>query len=250
MKFGETFISIICLKSIDMTTANVTMLKKLSNNMTQLTTYQYPKHINNPEHLVIFLHGYGANGQDLLSLSPELEAALPNSVFVSPDAIYPFEGGFFGGYQWYSLIDRSEQAMLKGAKNASPHIDKFIDEQLAKFKLPASKLILVGFSQGGMMSTYVGLRRKEKIAAVISFSGYMLANDNLEKEIKTKPPVLFTHGEEDNVVPPQAMELAASRLEALEVDVESHLIPHLGHGIDHKAIAHTINFLKRAIKQS
>ncbi len=211
--------------------------------MSQLTSYQYPKHISNPEHLVIFLHGYGANGQDLLSLSPELEAALPNSVFVSPDAIYPFEGGFFGGYQWYSLMDRSDKAMLAGAKNAAPYIDQFIDEQLAKFRLPASKLILVGFSQGGMMATYVGLRRKEKIAAVISFSGYMLANDNLEKEIKTKPPVLLTHGEEDNVVPPQAIGLAASRLEALEIDVESHLIPHLGHGIDLKAIEFAKKFI-------
>ncbi len=133
------------------------MLVSLKNTfyMKKLTSYQYQNGVKNPDHLVVFLHGYGANGQDLLSLSPELEEVLPNSVFVSPDAIYPFEGGFFGSYQWYSLIDRSERAMLDGAKNAAPIINQYIDEQLAKFKLPTSKLILIGFSQGGMLATYV-----------------------------------------------------------------------------------------------
>lgn len=213
--------------------------------MSNLKSYQYPNKIVNPEHLVIFLHGYGANGQDLLSLSPELESALPNSVFVSPDAIQPFEGGFFGGYQWHSLIDRSEPAMLKGARNAAPHIDKYIDEQLQKFNLDANKLFLVGFSQGGMMASYVAYRRKEQIAGVVSFSGYMLATDNIKDEIKSKPPILFTHGKEDNVVPPLAMEFAANRTKELGVVVESNYLPNLGHGIDNKAISYARQFLSK-----
>lgn len=225
------------------------MLVSLKNTfyMKKLTSYQYQNGIKDPEHLVIFLHGYGANGQDLLSLSPELEAALPNSIFVSPDAIYPFEGGFFGGYQWYSLIDRSEQSMLAGAKNAAPIINQYIDEQLAKFKLPISKLILIGFSQGGMLATYVGLRRKGKIAGIISFSGYMLLSDNLEDEIKAKPNVLLTHGEDDSVVPPQALDFAAEKLDTLGVDCEAHLLPNLGHGIDAKAIDLARKFITKVI---
>ncbi len=228
------------------------MLISLKNTfyMKKLTSYQYQNGVKNPDHLVIFLHGYGANGQDLLSLSPELEEALPNSVFVSPDAIYPFEGGFFGGYQWYSLIDRSDAAMLSGAKKAAPVINQYIDEQLAKFKLPASKLFLVGFSQGAMMATYVGLRRKEQIAGVISFSGYMLSNDNLVTEMQSNPPVLFTHGREDNVVPPQAMELAATKLEELNINAESHYISGLGHGIDHKAIDFAKAFIKKRLSKA
>jgi phospholipase/carboxylesterase len=88
----------------------------------------------------------------------------------------PLKEVFFGGYQWYSLIDRSEPTMLKGARNAAPHINTYIDEQLKKFNLDASKLFLVGFSQGGMMASFVAYRRKEQIAGVISFSGYMLKN--------------------------------------------------------------------------
>lgn len=211
--------------------------------MKELTSYQYPRNIENPDNIVIFLHGYGANGRDLLSLAPELSDVLPNTVFISPDAIFPFEGGIPGAYQWYSLMDRSDENILIGARHAAPIINGFIDTQLNKFKLTPDRLFIIGFSQGAMLSIYTAYRRNELIGGVISFSGFMVASDGIAHEIKSKPPILLTHGLEDNVVPSIATEFATGLLTELGVAVKSHFISHLGHGIDYKCIEYAKKFI-------
>jgi len=208
-----------------------------------LTTHQYPREISNPKHLVVLLHGYGSNGRDLLSLAPELQEALPDAVFISPDAIYPFEGGMSNAFQWYSLAYRSEESMLEGARNALPIITDYIDAQLQRFNLTHDKLFLMGFSQGGMLTMYSAYRMPNLIAGAVSFSGFMVASDNLREEIKSRPPIFIAHGIEDSVVPVGALDLAQAELEKLDINVDSIKIPHLGHGIDSKAISGTIKFL-------
>ncbi len=176
--------------------------------------------------LVILLHGLGADGNDLIGLAPLLAEQLPNTHFISPNAPYSCDMSPMG-YQWFSLRDWSPAAMQGGADKAAPMLRAFADEQLKRFGLPENKLAWVGFSQGTMMSLHVALSRPNPCAAVVGFSGALLA-----REIISKPPVCLIHGDADMVVPFQAMEIAQQELKKASVEVETHRRPNLGHGID------------------
>ena len=192
---------------------------------------------------VVLLHGLGANGEDLIALAHEWKAALPTTAFFSPDAPYPCDMAPFG-FQWFSLRDWSPQSIEAGLQSARPHADKIIDDILQEFSLKPSQLALVGFSQGTMLSLYAGLQRTEKLAGIIGYSG-ALFGDGL---IKTKPPVLLTHGTEDTVVPPQASQIAAQQLQKAGVQVDLHMIEGLGHGIDSTCLDLGQKFLQRAFQ--
>lgn len=192
-----------------------------------------------PESLVIFLHGVGSDGQDLISLAPFFARDLPKTHFLSPNGAVPYDMAE-QGYQWFSLQDWSPQAMLKGAHEAAPLLNLFIEAQLKRFSLPERKLALVGFSQGTMMALYAALRHKEACAGVVGFSGALIG----EEGITAKPPVCLVHGEQDMVVPYGAMGLAEAILERHDVPVETHTRPDLGHGIDPEGIAIATRFLK------
>lgn len=218
----------------------------MTNNK-NLTFYEYPTRRKAlPEYLMILLHGYGSNGEDLISLAPDFTELLPNMHFVSPDAPFKFEGGFTG-YQWYSLMDRSTEKMLEGSNNALPILNNFIDTQLERFKLDESKLILCGFSQGAMMAIYSALKRVKPCAGVLSFSGYILDN-NLEPEIKARPEIFLSHGQQDRVVLPHTFTQTKERLESFHVPVTAHLSPLLGHGIDFSCIEAAKKFLIKIFK--
>ena len=146
--------------------------------------------------LVIFLHGVGADGNDLIGLAPYFQQVLPDARFISPNAPFPFDMAP-QGYQWFSLQDFTEEARLAGADRAAPILNAFIDSELAKDGLSEENLALIGFSQGAMMSLHVGLRREKQLAAIISYSGLLVGKERLETEIKSKPPVLLTHGTVD-----------------------------------------------------
>lgn len=194
--------------------------------------------------LVIFLHGVGANGDDLIGLAPMLSHALPNTQFLSPNAPFPFDMAPFG-YQWFSLIDRSREHMLAGAKTAAPTLNEYIDFQRERFKLTDEEIALVGFSQGTMMSLYAGLRREKTVAGIVGFSGALVGADLLASEIRSKPPVCLIHGEMDDVVPFAAMAQAETALLAAGVPAEGHPRPGLGHGIDPEGLDIAMSFLQR-----
>jgi phospholipase/carboxylesterase len=185
--------------------------------------------------LVILLHGWGADGNDLIGLAPYWGEMLPDAAFASPHAPFPCDMGF--GRQWFSLADRTPEVIMAEVRLVAPAIDAFIDDQLAAHDLPPDRLAVVGFSQGTMMALYVAPRRAGEIAALVGYSGRLIGGRELAAEAKSRPPVRLIHGEQDEVVPASSMESAGEALTAAGFSVETHLRPGLGHGIDPEGIA-------------
>lgn len=214
--------------------------------MFQLTGPSYgPMSGGKPGHLVILLHGYGANGDDLIGLAPAWGPHMKDVRFVSPNAPYPCDGNPFG-FQWFGISRLDPELMLAGVRAAAPILESFIDEQLAATGLTEAQTVLVGFSQGTMMALHVGLRRPRAFAGIIGYSGVLAGTEVLAGEIKSKPPVLLVHGDADPVVPVSALHVAAKHLQALEVDVKTQVCPGLAHGIDQTGLQLGAQFLLKA----
>jgi phospholipase/carboxylesterase len=206
------------------------------------------------QQLVVFLHGYGADGNDLIEIGRAWQDLLPHAAFVSPHAPEPC-GQAPVGRQWFALTFRDENERWVGVNKAAPLLNRFLDAELTGHKLPPSALALVGFSQGTMMALHVGLRRTVVPAAIVGYSGLLALppDGNLEAfaaEIKSRPPVLLVHGDRDDLIPPQALFQATQALAALKVPVEWHLSPGIGHGIDAEGLRHGGEFLARAFHLS
>ena len=185
-----------------------------------------------PQNLVILLHGYGANGDDLIELAPPFSQMLPNTEFLSPNAPYRCEGNPFGGLQWFEVWQADGVDRLAEVRNGAAIVNAFIDEELAERNLTDANLILCGFSQGTMLSLHVGLRRAVPCAGILGFSGRLESPEILGDEITVRPPVMLIHGEEDPMLSMDLMDKAASVMTENGVTVETHRRPGLGHGID------------------
>jgi phospholipase/carboxylesterase len=199
--------------------------------------------------LVVFLHGYGADGNDLIELGRVWQPLLPDAAFVSPHAPEPCAGAPMGR-QWFELTFRNPDERWRGVNAAGPILDRFLDAELARRKLPATALALVGFSQGTMMALHVGLRRAKPPAAIIGYSGLLVLPEGAEAksiapQIKSRPPVLLVHGDRDEVIPVQALLQATQDLAELEVPAEWHISSGIGHGIDQEGLRHGGEFLAR-----
>ena len=184
-----------------------------------------------PKELVILLHGLGADGNDLISLAPLFAQVLPGAAFVAPNAPFPCDMAPFGR-QWFSFQDRAPEAVLAGVRAAAPHLGAFIDTELERAGLPDERLALIGFSQGTMMALHVALRRAQACAAVIGYSGALVAPQLLAEEVRSRPPILLTHGDADEIVPFSSMAAAEQALRENGMLVHSEPRPGLGHGID------------------
>ena len=200
-----------------------------------------------PGHLVVLLHGYGADGNDLIGLAPVLAPLMPDVVFHAPNAPYPCEGNPFG-YQWFGISRLDPQVTAAGVRAAAPFVDAFLDDTLAAYGLDESKTVLAGFSQGTMMSLHVGLRRPKPLAGIIGFSGMLAAPEALGAEIKSRPPVLLVHGDSDQMIPPLMTERAAQALDQNGVKTTMHIAPGIGHGIDQTGLSLAARFLLEAFK--
>jgi phospholipase/carboxylesterase len=200
-----------------------------------------------PRQLVVLLHGLGADGNDLIGLAPFWSRLLPEAEFLSPNAPFPCDMGPFG-FQWFSLQDRTPTTILAGVGAAAPILGAFIDQALEQRGLAEKDLALVGFSQGTMMSLYVGLRRAQPVAGILGFSGALIGADTLQAEIRSKPPVMLVHGDADPIVPFQAMGTAKSALEAAAVPVETLARRGLQHGIDEEGLKAGGRFLQKVFQ--
>ena len=199
-----------------------------------------------PDSLVVLLHGLGADGNDLIGLAPALARALPHALFVSPDAPEACDMAPYGR-QWFSLQDRRPATIEAGVRAAAPILDAFLDALLAQHGLGGERLALVGFSQGTMMSLHVGLRRKTGPAAIVGYSGSLVAGNKLPDEIATRPPVLLVHGDADPILPSSALDFAEAALRAAGVPVDAHLRPGLPHSIDEEGVRLGAELLARTL---
>ena len=199
--------------------------------------------------LVVFLHGYGADGNDLIEIGRAWQGMLPHAAFVSPHAPRPC-GQAPSGREWFPLTFRDPGERWTGVNAAAPVLNAFLDAELARQQLPPQALALVGFSQGTMMALHVGLRRAVPPAAIVGYSGMLVVPENVDPdafaaEIKVKPPVLLIHGDQDELIPVQAVFHAAQGLAALDIPAEWHVSSGIGHGIDQEGLRQGGEFLAR-----
>ena len=200
-----------------------------------------------PDRLVIFVHGYGANGADLIGLADPLMEHMPGTAFLSPDA--PERSAMNPmGFQWFPipwLDGSSEEAATEGMERAVADLNAFLDEALAREGVAPRDTILFGFSQGTMMSLHVGPRRAEAFGGIVGFSGRLLAPERLAEEAATKPPVLLVHGDADEVVPVQHLPEAMEALEAAGWDkLYAHVMKGTGHGIAPDGLSVALAFMR------
>jgi phospholipase/carboxylesterase len=203
-----------------------------------------------PKQLVVLLHGYGADGNDLIDIGEAWRQLLPDAAFVSPHAPEPCAEAPVGR-QWFR-IDRSDPAgRWKGVTSVAPVVHHFLDAELQRHNLPPGALAIVGFSQGTMLGLHIGLRRPTPPLAIIGYSGRLTAPNQgdvaaMANEIISRPPVLLIHGDMDTVVPPDSLEASARGLKTLGIDAETHMSHGIGHGIDQDGLQRGGVFLARA----
>ncbi|MFK7835132.1 MAG: alpha/beta hydrolase [Sulfitobacter sp.] len=197
--------------------------------------------------IVVFLHGYGANGADLLGLADPLGEHLPDTLFVAPDAPENVPG-MMGGYQWFPTpwIDgSSEEESMRCMDQAVTDLNAFLDALMVDEDVLPEQVVLFGFSQGTMMALHVAPRREDAVAGIVAFSGRLLSPELLADEAVVKPPVLLVHGDVDDVVPPQSLPEAAEAMEqAGWQDVYAHIMKGTGHGIAPDGLSVALAFMR------
>jgi phospholipase/carboxylesterase len=194
--------------------------------------------------LVVFLHGYGADGNDLIALGREWAKLLPHAAFVSPHAPEPC-GAAPMGRQWFNLSFRDPNELATGVAKAGPVVNAFVDSELERMQLPSRSLALVGFSQGAMLALAVGLKRRPAPAAIVGYSGALPGVEAI-REPGDRPAILLVHGDMDEVIPVDAMLIAREQLAAAGLPVEWHVAEGVGHGIDGEGLRLGGAFLKQA----
>lgn len=198
---------------------------------------------------VIFLHGYGADGADLLGLAEPLAPHLPGTAFFAPNAPEPCRNNPMG-FQWFPIpwLDGSSEGDARSSMMRSIGLlDDFIDQVLADEGLAPERLVLVGFSQGTMMALHAAPRRDKAVAGIVGFSGRLLVPETLEVEAQVKPPVLLIHGDQDQMVPFEEMGLAGQALQAAGFTVYGHVMEGTGHGISPDGLSVALTFVRERL---
>ena len=196
------------------------------------------------KNIVVLLHGYGGDGNDIAQVTLNWKRFLPNTLFVCPNApeicsVNP------SGYQWFDLSQDNEEYIINKSKKNEIILKKFLNEIKKKFSLPNSKICLSGFSQGCMMSINVGLSSDEKFSGILGFSGKIISKKELSKRITHKPEILLIHGENDDIVPCVKSLEAKDFLERNKVSVKLEIIKNCGHHIPIEASSIGLKFIKK-----
>ncbi len=199
-----------------------------------------------PSALVVLLHGYGSNGEDLIGLAPYLSRAAPGAQFVAPNAPQPVPG-FPGGRQWFGLGGMDSASLERGLHSAAEPMGRFLDRELARYALSPDRLALVGFSQGAMMALHVGLRRQPGPSAIVGFSGALPGAQLLQSEARAWPSILLVHGDRDDRIPLDAMFDAAAAIAAAGRAAQWHVSYGVPHAIGPDGLELAGAFLRDAL---
>lgn len=196
--------------------------------------------------VVVLLHGYGADGNDLLGLADPLSPHMPDTAFIAPNAPETCVNNPMG-FQWFPipwLDGSSEEEAARSMDRAVDDLNAFLDSVLEDEGISPENLMLLGFSQGTMMSLHVAPRREEAVAGVVGFSGRLLGPERLEDEMKVKMPILLIHGDQDEMVPPASLPEAGNALTAAGFEVYAHVSKGTGHGIAPDGLSVALAFMR------
>ena len=205
-----------------------------------------PRDGSKPKKLVIFLHGYGSNGKDLIGLGQHWARDLPHVQWVAPHAQDRVPGAP-DGYQWFPISNLDPQRIESGAATAWPIVDAFIDQELARYQLTESDVVLCGFSQGTMLSLATGLRRERPMAGIIGYSGALPGGQRLKEEMRSKPPIMLVHGDQDEVLPLGFMFDALEHIAAADHGAQWHISQGLPHSIGQDGLDIGRHFIGNAL---
>jgi len=211
------------------------------------TTIIKPENSNNIKNAIILLHGYGGDGKDISMLSLNWKRHLPNTVFICPNghescSINPT------GYQWFDLTKDDPNYILEQSLKAEKKLNKFINEVKEKFNLENSKICLLGFSQGCMMSINLGITSDKEYNCIIGFSGKIIDVKDLEIRKKSSTNTLLIHGDMDKVVPADYMLEAKDFFIRNDIDIETHLIKNCDHNIPMESSSIALNYIQKRIE--
>ena len=210
-----------------------------------LIHHHFPARSGKTRSLVVLLHGFGSNGEDILGLGKALSDALPDTTFLAPDAPDPTPGRP-GGRMWFTIpeLDGSsvEEADLRLQASARK-LDAFLDDQLSAYGLPAAAMALFGFSQGAGMAYEVAPRRRDPLAGVVAIAGRMKRKHMLATEARSKPPFLILTGAEDHLLSTDEITQTANTLSAANIPAIRHRMAGTGHGISDEGITASTGFL-------
>ena len=197
-----------------------------------------------PEQAIILCHGYGGDGNDISSLALNWQRFLPNAIFLCPDApeicsVNP------QGFQWFDLSSEKEEVILEKSLIAEEKLSKFIDQVSENLELNNNKLALVGFSQGCMMSIQVGIKRKKQINCIVGYSGKIINQNHLSKNVNSKPKIFLMHGEKDIIVPPVSLLEAKEFLKKHSISIKIKIFKNCEHRIPIEGSSLGLSFLKK-----
>ena len=206
-----------------------------------------PSSGNSPKQMIIFVHGYGADGNDLIGLANYFQSTLPEAIFLSPHAPEACSMNPLG-YQWFDLTSTDPAVLWSKILVAADHLNEFIDSKLLEYNIAEENLALIGFSQGTMMSLHVSLRRKNTMAAVLGYSGRLIGADLLKDDLISKPSIYLIHGDQDPMVPYQESLTAEKVLKEYSIDIKTHISEHTQHSIAEDGLRIGVDFLASKLK--
>ena len=206
-----------------------------------------PSSGNSPKQMIIFVHGYGADGNDLIGLANYFQSTLPEAIFLSPHAPEACSMNP-SGYQWFDLTSTDPAVLWSKILVAADHLNEFIDSKLLEYNIAEENLALIGFSQGTMMSLHVSLRRKNTMAAVLGYSGRLIGADLLKDDLISKPSIYLIHGDQDPMVPYQESLTAEKVLKEYSIDIKTHISENTQHSIAEDGLRIGVDFLASKLK--
>ena len=208
------------------------------------TTILNPISKEKPKNAVILCHGYGGDGKDISLLASYWRAHLPETIFICPDA--PEKCAVSStGFQWFDLIDQSQDQILTKSFVAEIKLNKLIEEVKQKNNLTSNEIVIGGFSQGCMISLQTGLKRRDKIKCIIGYSGRIIDVEHLGKNINSRPKIILMHGDKDTVVPLNSLLEAKEFFNTNNYNIQTKIFKNCEHRIPAEGSSLGLEFIKK-----